>query len=206
MKWVAVLACVYLVLPGAVPANQFQEAKSSSRPRGSLGAPRADASPSESGIDRARHLLGKGSTAEAIALLRSIVEKNPQNADAHLLLGTALALVPQRSEALAAINQAIRLRPNSAAAYNTLGVVFGRFTEPEAAREAFEKAIELDPQLVEARIHLSLVLAQRKEFDSASQQLQRAKNLPRRSRHLKLTREVSNGKKPRAKKDRQVPD
>jgi hypothetical protein len=31
-------------------------------------------------------------------------------------------------------------------------------------------------------------------------------NFPRRSRHLKLTREVSNGKKPRAKKDRQVPD
>jgi tetratricopeptide (TPR) repeat protein len=170
MKWVVVLTCVYLVLPGAVPT----ETKSPSRPRGSLKTSSADASPSESRIDRAKHLLGKGSTAEAIALLRGIVEKDPQNADAHLLLGTALALVPQRSEALTAINQAIRLRPNSAASYNTLGIVFGRFMEPEAAREAFEKAIELDPQLVEARIHLSLVLAQRKEFDSAHQQLKRA--------------------------------
>jgi hypothetical protein len=31
-------------------------------------------------------------------------------------------------------------------------------------------------------------------------------NVPRKSRHLKLTREVSNGKKPRAKKDRQISD
>jgi tetratricopeptide (TPR) repeat protein len=175
MNWLVVLTVVCLALQGTAGRREFQERKSPSGRRGSAKTI-ADAARSDkdAGIDKAKQLLGKGSVADAIPLLRGIVDKDPQNADAYLLLGTALALVPQRAEALDAINQAIRLRPDSAAGYSTLGMVFGRFMEPEAAREAFEKAIELDPQQVETRIHLSLVLAQRKEFVAASQQLQRA--------------------------------
>jgi len=75
------------------------------------------------------------------------LKQDSGNADAHLLLGTALALVPRRSEALAELNRAIELRPGFAPGYNTLGMVLGRFAEPDTAREAFEKAIRLDPQL-----------------------------------------------------------
>src|SRR4030095_14387114 len=128
----------------------------------------------ENEIARAKELLTKGSANEAITLLRLVLKQDSSNAEAHLLLGTALALVPRRSEALAELNRAIELRPAFALGYNTLGMVLGRFAEPDAAREAFEKAIRLDPQLTEAHVNLSLVLAQRKEFSLASEHLARA--------------------------------
>jgi tetratricopeptide (TPR) repeat protein len=128
----------------------------------------------EKDLQRARQLLGKGSAAEAASLLQRIVERDPHNAEAQLLLGTALALVPQRSKAIAALQQAIELRPDFAPGYNTLGMTLGRFGEPDAARQAFEKAVELDPSFAEAHVNLSLVLAQRKEFLQAADHLRHA--------------------------------
>lgn len=125
-------------------------------------------------IGKARELVAKGSVDAAISLLRGIVKQDPGNADAHLLLGTALALVPKRSEAIAELRRAIELRPSFAPAYNTLGMTLGRFVELDAARRAFEKAIELDPQLAEAHVNLALVFAQRKEFALAADHLDRA--------------------------------
>jgi Flp pilus assembly protein TadD len=125
-------------------------------------------------LQRARDLLGKGSADEAASLLQRIVERDPHNAEAQLLLGTALALVPQRSKAIAALRRAIELRPDFAPGYNTLGMTLGRFGEPDAARQAFEKAVELDPRFAEARVNLSLVLAQRKEFSRAADHLAHA--------------------------------
>ena len=125
-------------------------------------------------IKNAKELLAKGAVSEAIVLLRRVLKQDSGNADAHLLLGTALALVPRRSEALAELNRAIELRPGFAPGYNTLGMVLGRFAEPDTAREAFEKAIRLDPQLAEAHANLSLVLAQRNEFSLAREHVARA--------------------------------
>jgi tetratricopeptide (TPR) repeat protein len=125
----------------------------------------------EKDLQRARQLLGKGSAAEAASLLQHIVERDAHNAEAQLLLGTALALVPQRSKAIAALRQAIELRPDFAPGYNTLGMTLGRFGEPDAARQAFEKALELDPRFVEAHVNLALILAQRKEFSRAADHL-----------------------------------
>ncbi|HUG55123.1 MAG TPA: tetratricopeptide repeat protein, partial [Vicinamibacteria bacterium] len=51
-------------------------------------------------LARARKLIEAGSFEEAASLLRAAVERHPDDPDARLLLGTALALVPRRSEAL----------------------------------------------------------------------------------------------------------
>ena len=125
-------------------------------------------------LQRARELLGKGSAGEAATLLQQIVERDSHNAEAQLLLGTALALVPQRSKAIAALRRALELRPDFAPGYNTLGMTLGRFGEPDAARQAFEKAVELDPRFAEAHVNLSLVLAQRREFLQAADHLEHA--------------------------------
>src|SRR5258708_37156580 len=47
-------------------------------------------------LTEAAGLLAKGSIPEAITLLRGIVKTHPRNAQAHLLLGSALALAPRR--------------------------------------------------------------------------------------------------------------
>jgi len=106
-------------------------------------------------LKNAKELLTKGSVTEAIVLLRRVLKQDSGNADAHLLLGTALALVPRRSEALAELNRAIELRPGFAPALQY--TLHGSRTLCRAgySREAFEKAIRLDPQLAEAYVNLS---------------------------------------------------
>ena len=125
-------------------------------------------------LQKARQLLSKGSADEAASLLQGIVEQDSHDAEAQLLLGTALALVPQPSKAIAALRRAVDLRPDFAPGYNTLGMTLGRFGELDAARQAFEKAVELDPKFAEAHVNLSLILAQRKEFLGAADHLRRA--------------------------------
>jgi tetratricopeptide (TPR) repeat protein len=107
-------------------------------------------------------------------MLRQIVGDDPRNADAHILLGTTLALEGIRSESIEQLVEAVRLRPSSANAQNALGMVLSRFVEIKAAREAFEKAIELDPNLAEAHVNLSLILAQAGELGRAGEHLDRA--------------------------------
>lgn len=72
-------------------------------------------------LQLAKQLLQAGSHQEAISLLREVVREDSANADARLLLGSALALVPQRSEALEELRKAVQLAPASALAYYTIG-------------------------------------------------------------------------------------
>ena len=128
-------------------------------------------------LQAASTLLAKGSVAEAIALLRNTVKLNPESADAHLMLGSALALAPRRDEALVELKRAVELQPNFASAHNTLGTALAKFAEFEPARKAFEKAIALDPRLIDARVNLALIMAQSDESVKAGEQIARAVEL-----------------------------
>lgn len=150
------------------PPGQAASANSPRRTEGSVARPHQD------GLATAKQLLAGGSLEEAISLLRGVLEQNPKNAEAHVLLGSALALVPRRSEAIMELRRAIELRPESAPVYNTLGMALARFAELGTARKAFENALELDPQFADARVNLTLVLGQLKEFDLAVSHITRA--------------------------------
>jgi tetratricopeptide (TPR) repeat protein len=142
---------------------------------GDLGAEPQSASAPASGLSeqlaRARTLIAAGSYPEAVALLEGTIARHPDDADARLLIGTALALLPSRGEALEQLQAAVRLRPDSAPAHDALGMAYSRFVEPELARRAFERAVELDPGLVRARVHLALNLAGRGDAEAALEQL-----------------------------------
>jgi tetratricopeptide (TPR) repeat protein len=128
----------------------------------------------QTSLENAESLLSKGATAEAVVVLRQIVTDDPRNVDAHLLLGTALALIGERGESINQMAVAVQLRPDSARAHNQYGMVLSRFIEVKAAREEFEKALELDPRLAEAHVNLSLILAQAGEVISAGDHLDQA--------------------------------
>lgn len=125
-------------------------------------------------LKRATELLSAGQLDQAILILRNITREEPNNPDAQLLLGTALALVPQRTQAIEALQKAIELRPSFAPAYVVLGTTLARFVELEAAERMFEKALALDPQIVDAHVSLGLLLAQRKQLVSARGHFQQA--------------------------------
>lgn len=123
-------------------------------------------------IKEARRLLETGSTEQAITLLRQIVHGEPENPDAHLLLGTALARVPKRTEALEELRAAVQLAPKSASAHYALGTALAGFAQFEDARPELEKAVELDPSVPQAHLGLALVLGQQNQESLAQDQLE----------------------------------
>lgn len=129
---------------------------------------------SQSQLQEAQDLLAQGSLAQAVTVLRHVVRDDPTNLDAHLSLGTALALQGLRSESLKEIATAINLSPKSAKARNQLGVILSRFLETDAARKAFEDALALDPSFAEGHVNLALILAQTGELSEAHEHLDRA--------------------------------
>jgi len=125
-------------------------------------------------IARAKRLLEGGSNGQAIAILREVLREEPENGDAQLLLGSALALVPERSKALKELQRAVELRPSSALAHFTLGTAQARFGDSDAARRSFERTLQLDPRFAEAHVSLAMILGQQNELAPAREHLVRA--------------------------------
>ena len=119
-------------------------------------------------------MIAAGSIGDAVDILRRLVAENSKDADAHLLLGKALALLPRRAEALEVLRHAVELRPESAQAYLTLGNALARFNETREAREVYEKALALDPGLSMAHANLAMILAAEGELTSAADHLSQA--------------------------------
>ena len=125
-------------------------------------------------VEEAWALLAKGQRQQAIALLHRIIQNNPHDADARLLLGSVLQEEGDRAESIAQLTEAVRLRPRSAEAQNALGEAFNAFGDAKSARAPFEKAVSLDPKFAQARVNLGLILLQGGEKEAAGVQLDRA--------------------------------
>jgi tetratricopeptide (TPR) repeat protein len=142
--------------------------------RGGAGTSQAPDASAQRDIARGTQLLERGAVQEAVSLSRELVRRAPDNTDAHLLLGRALALVPEPANALAALRRAIELQPDRGDAHYTLATVLARFGDLDAARVSFERAIEKAPAMAEAHASLGLLLAQRHELPGAKRHLTRA--------------------------------
>jgi Flp pilus assembly protein TadD len=125
-------------------------------------------------LDEARRLIATGAAGEAALLLEHTLAAAPDDADALVLLGTARAILAQRSPSLDALRRAVALRPDSAAAHHALCMALARFGETEAARAACEAALEREPRLATARVNLGLILAAQDRPAEAEAQLTRA--------------------------------
>lgn len=145
-------------------------------------------------IEAAKRLIAEGSVDRAAEILERLVAADPKDADAHLLLGTALALIPRRSEAIQMLRRAVELRPDFAQVHLTLGMALARFGELDAARQAYEKAVALDPQLIMAHVNLAVILAAEGELAAAvdhfSQAIDREGETPEAARYLYLRGKV----------------
>jgi Flp pilus assembly protein TadD len=94
----------------------------------------------------------------AAAAYRAAAEKDPENAWAHLGLGTALVERGEVAKGLVPLAKAAPLI-NTPAAYNRLGVaqtVAGRFSDAQAT---FEKGLEVDPEDIDIATNLALTEA-----------------------------------------------
>jgi Flp pilus assembly protein TadD len=86
-----------------------------------------------------------GKREEALRILTNIIDAQPSNADAHLLIGKIYCHNGDFGRAIPYLRSATRLRPDDARAYSLLGEALSRVsghTDREAIR-AFKKALEL---------------------------------------------------------------
>ncbi len=131
----------------------------------------------EPSVDRAWKLAGSGHSDEAVQMLKNLVQHNPNDADARLLLGSLLSEKGNWDDAIDQLTAAVRLRPASADAQNALGEAYSGFGDFEAARQPLERAVTLNPNLGFAQVNLARVLIHDAEYADAATHLDRALEL-----------------------------
>ncbi len=72
-------------------------------------------------LEQAKRLHRAGHLEQAMAVYRGLLELDPNNADAHNMLGNAFADRKQWSEAADCYRQALAVNPDKAAAHYNLG-------------------------------------------------------------------------------------
>jgi tetratricopeptide (TPR) repeat protein len=104
--------------------------------------------PADAGLhdDAALLYLELGRHEPAIAHFRTSVTLNPQSAQTHYNLGTALTMARRLDEAVAALRDALRLDPAYANAHNNLANVLLADGKHEDAIREFREVVRLQPE------------------------------------------------------------
>ena len=122
---------------------------------------------SDPGLDYAFSvsLVKMGEYDEGTRRLRALAEKNPNSADVHMLLGSALADQHEYESALQEYRKSLAIDPSQAQTHYLAGLALIRAGNPKDAVEELRTALKLNPSDVSAKYHLafSLIQIQQKE-------------------------------------------
>jgi len=103
-------------------------------------------------------LRHRGQTAEAAAVYREAIRRDPLMAAAHENLGAALRRLGRADDAVAPLRRATELEPARATAWHELGLVYHAQGKVAEAASTIEKAIGMDADLPELHSNLGIVL------------------------------------------------
>ncbi|MBD3349299.1 MAG: tetratricopeptide repeat protein [Candidatus Eisenbacteria bacterium] len=105
------------------------------------------------GMDEGLRLFEEGDYEGAASAFRRVLERDPENADAYVSIGSAYLRLERLSEAARAFRKALDLEPDNARAHVGLGQTFQFYGDFDSAFEELTTALELapdDPNLVHA--------------------------------------------------------
>ena len=125
-------------------------------------------------LTNAWRLFRKGDPDAAADVLEPLVEREPQEVPARLLLARCYSRMRLGEDAVAEIEEALELAPDNAEAHALRGAEHYFADEFEEAAEELNRAIELDPSCVEAYVRLAQVRVDEKEFGEAASLLETA--------------------------------
>ena len=103
-----------------------------------------------------------------MAVYRGLLELDPNNADAHNMLGNAFADLKQWPEAAECYRQAVAVDPEKAAAHYNLGNALSALGLLEDAAACYRRAIKLKPQYAAAHFNLGNVLYDLERWEDAT--------------------------------------
>jgi tetratricopeptide (TPR) repeat protein len=124
--------------------------------------------------NQANQLLQAGKAAEAAAMYRELLEKDPQNARTAYNLALASAAAHDSKGEREALERAVSLDPKMAVARADLGRLELEAGNVGAAETWLESALALEPQLVAARGNLAMIHAMKGDIPQAETLLRRA--------------------------------
>jgi tetratricopeptide (TPR) repeat protein len=115
-----------------------------------------------------------GMVTEAVVTLRDVLVRDPENALAHVNLGTALIVLRDYEQAAQHLRSATSLTPTRAEAWFNLGLALAKLDQSDAARAAYHRALQLRPTYAKCRFNLGNLLAREGKFHEARQHFERA--------------------------------
>ncbi len=131
-------------------------------------------------LAKANTLLDAGKAKPAAQQLRQIVRLNPNNAEAHMLLGAALASLAEDNkynEAIAQEELAIKLDPESSGARRILGMIYANQQKFDQSLLLLTEAIKLKPSSFAIQRDLGAALMSAGKLDEAITALKKASEL-----------------------------
>ena len=128
----------------------------------------------EAGVKSGADKIRLGDYNGALAALKTVLEKNPDDPNALYLSGMAYLRKDMVPEASAAFLKVTELSPKFAAAHYQLGVCYQRQGQPEKALEAYQKSIDLEPSNSDVLYNTGLVLFGLGRIDEALPRFEQA--------------------------------
>jgi Flp pilus assembly protein TadD len=111
---------------------------------------------------------------EAIPIIREAIQRDPNEAIAHMALATALSATGQESEALGEYRTSCELNPRNPSWFAHFAVSLALNGDLDAAIVNWQRALDMDPRNVEAKTDLGAALLQKGDAQTAADRLQEA--------------------------------
>jgi tetratricopeptide (TPR) repeat protein len=135
-------------------------------------------------LEHAIGLLNRGNTAAAEPILRTLIARNPGNADALYNLGMMLSDQGRLEESIETLQRHLESAPGHSNGWAALGVAQARRNATSEAIESLERALELDPQNAHALRNLAAIHAKESPATALSLLQEAARLLPQDQRTL----------------------
>ena len=110
----------------------------------------------------------------AISQLKTILEKDPKDANALYFIGMSYARKQMYPEAIAALTQVTELTPKFPPAHFELAICYQQQDDADKALEYYQKTLDLDPNNPDAAFNSGLILFGKNRVDEALVRFEKA--------------------------------
>ncbi|MDY0340145.1 MAG: CheR family methyltransferase [Coriobacteriia bacterium] len=128
----------------------------------------------EASLERARRDMKEGRPRQVIEAAASVLERDHNNADAHLLVAYVHADTGDYDEALAACHRALAINPLLPVARYILGIIHQRQGDTVRAISELKKTIYIDADFALAHLNLANIYKAQRQFDMAAKEYENA--------------------------------